>query len=152
MDAQMTGTIVEYVAFFSFFLLAGIAVVIETQWLKKRGVVSSRALAHSLVSDIVGFSIGGFCVFVVMGILLVMTLGPSGRGSDASEASYIIVLVIGAFAIPVSLFLVKRLSMLIFKVSTGGSAWSYSFVSAVLTFLIASVPPPVLFYLATRFI
>jgi hypothetical protein len=42
---------------------------------------------------------------------------------------------------------IKRIGLALFKIDTGMSAWTYSFVAGLVTLLIVLVPPSLLIYL-----
>lgn len=144
----MAGTIVEWAAFFLFILLFVGVVFAEAQWLIRKGwATSGRALAFVLLTDVLGFFLGGGVVFVAFGAMFMMVMGPAGRGSDVPEAVYWVMTALAIIVPPILLFFLKRLFLLIFKIRSGGQAWVFSLVSSLAVLLIVLVPPPALLYL-----
>ena len=144
----MSGTIVEWIAFLLFLILFVGVIITEVQWLVRKGwATSGRATGFVITTDMLGFCIGGTVVFVILGILLMMTFGPAGRGSTAPEAAYWVVTAVAVIFPPIILFFLKRIFLAIFKIGSGKSAWLYSFVSTILTILVVLVPPPLFLYL-----
>ena len=144
----MSGTIVEWIALLLFLILFVGTIIAEVQWLVRKGwATSGRATGFVITTDMLGFCIGGTVVFVILGILLMMTFGPAGRGSTAPEAAYWVVSANAIIVPPVILFISKRLFLLIFKIKSGMTAWLYSLVSSVLIILVVLIPPPLFLYL-----
>lgn len=147
----MSANVIEYLAFFAFVFLFATVVVGEIIWLKKKGWgTTGRSVAYVLTTDFISFCVVSLIVFVVALVLLMMVMGPSGRGSDASEASYIVVLILGAIIPPIVLILNKRLFLKVFQLQSGKSAWIYSLLATVLIFFVVIVPPPLIFYILTK--
>jgi hypothetical protein len=143
----MSGTTVEWIAMLMLFILLAGVIIAEVQWLVRKGwATSGRAIGYVMATDLLGFGIGGFIAFVIFGVLIMMTFGPAGRGSTAPEAAYWAVSAIAIIVPPITLFILKRLFLLIFKIKSGTPAWIYSLVSSVLIILIVLVPPPLFFY------
>ena len=144
----MAGTIVEWLAFFLFIFLFIGSIVAEVQWLVRKGwTTTSRATGFVLTTDLVGICAGGAVGFLAFFAMFVMVMGPAGRGSDVPEAAYWAVAGIAFIAQPVLLFFIKRLSLLIFKIGSSRSAWTYSLVSSILIILVVLIPPPLFLYL-----
>ncbi len=144
----MSGTIVEWIALLLFLILFVGVIIAEVQWLVRKGwATSGLAVAYVMLTDLLGFCVGGFVAFAIFGILLMMTFGPAGRGSTAPEAAYWAVSAIAIIVPPIILFILKRLFLLIFKIKAGKTAWLYSLVSSILIILVVLVPPSVFFYL-----
>jgi len=83
--------------------------------------------------------------------MLMMTLGPDGRGGTASDASYVILIALALLLPPVILLFVKRLFMMLFKMPSGGQAWVFSLVAGFLATAIVTIPPPVVYYLLSKY-
>ena len=144
----MAGTIVSWVAFFLFIFLFIGSIVVEVQWLVRKGwTTTSRATGFVLTTDLVGICAGGAVGLIAFFVMFVMGMGPGGRGGSAPEAAYWAVTGIAFIAQPVLLFFIKRLSLLIFKIGSSRSVWTYSLVSSILIILVVLIPPPLFLYL-----
>jgi uncharacterized membrane protein YqaE (UPF0057 family) len=143
----MSQIAIQWVPILVFLLLFAGVVIAEVQWLiRKRWATPGRAVAYALVSDLLGFGIGSLIILIVLLIGLMLTFGPAGTGSNAPESAYWAALIAAIILPPISLFLTKRLFLLIFKIQPEKSAWGYSLVSSILIILVVLVPPPVVFY------
>ena len=95
-------------------------------------------------------TIGSFLVGTIMLILFMMVMGPQGRGSDVPEIAYIVGITLAVILPPLLLVGVKRLMLSILKIRSGSSAWVYSAISTLLTFLITLVPTSAFIYFISR--
>ncbi len=147
-ETYMSEIIVEWIVFLLFLALFVAVVIGEVFWLAKKGwATSGRAAGYVLASDLIGFGIGSFIVFVIVGIMLMMTFGPAGRGGTAPDYAYVIMTGI-AVVFSFGFFVIsKRLFLLIFKIASGRSAWIYSLVSSILILLVILAPPPLVYFL-----
>ncbi|HQZ95223.1 MAG TPA: hypothetical protein PLP21_02840 [Pyrinomonadaceae bacterium] len=147
----MSATTLEWLVILVFFLLLVGAMAGEIGWLVvKKWTTVGRAAALVITSNIVSMTIGSFLVGAIMLILFMMVMGPAGRGSDAPESAYVIGIALALIIPPVLLLAAKRIMLAILKIRSGSSAWVYSAVSTVLTFLITLVPTAVFIYVISR--
>ena len=134
---------IDWIAFFLFVILFIGVMIAEVKWLTRKGwAVSGRAVGYVMTSDLLGFGIGSFVVFTIFLIMFMMVMGPAGRGGTAPEYVYWVTTAIAIIIPPIIFVLIKRLFLLIFKISSGKAAWTYSIVSAILITLVVLVPPP----------
>ncbi|HEY2848021.1 MAG TPA: hypothetical protein VGI80_09400 [Pyrinomonadaceae bacterium] len=137
-----------YIPFLVFLLLAAAVIFAEAQWLTRRGwTTSGRAWLFVLATDLIGFGVGGFVSFAIVGVMIMMTFGPSGRGGNSSGASYVVLTGLALLFPPIILFFVKRIFLLFFSMRSGKAAWLYSLVTALIVSVIVALPPPLLYYL-----
>lgn len=141
----------DWIAFFLFLVLCVAAAVAEVMWLTRNGwTTSGKAISYVLLTDILGLGVALFTVFAVMGVVFMMTMGGSGQGGTSPEWAFWAVLAFG-FLFPPFFFLgLKRLFLLIFGISTAGSAWLYSLVSTILIGALAFVPPLAVYWSISR--
>ena len=147
----MSATTLEWLVILVFFLLLVGAMAGEIGWLVvKKWTTAGRAAALVITSNIVSMTIGSFLVGAIMLVLFMMVMGPAGRGSDAPESAYVIGIALALIIPPALLLAAKRIMLAILKIKSGSSAWVYSAVSTVLTFLITLVPTAVFIYVISR--
>lgn len=143
----MAGTIVQWAAFFLFFLLFAGVIFAEVQYLVRKGwAATGRATGFVITTDVLGFLLGGGLVGIAFLVMFMLVMGPAGRGSNTPEAAYWAITAVAIIIPPILLFILKRLFLLIFKIGSGSAAWLFSLVSALLTIIIVLVPPPLLLY------
>ena len=144
----MAETLLEYVAFFLFFILFAAVIYAEIQWLIRKGwATSGRATGFVFTTSVLGLFLGGVVFFVAFMVMFVMVMGPAGRGSDVPNAAYVALLVVAIITPPFLLIFLKRLFLLIFKIRSGVSAWVFSLVSSLAVLSIVVIPPPLFLYL-----
>ncbi|MBV9241772.1 MAG: hypothetical protein JO314_07180 [Acidobacteria bacterium] len=141
-----------YLPFFVFLLLAAAVIVGEALWLTRRGwTTAGRAWAFVLATDLIGVGFGGMLSFVLFFVMFMMVMGPSGQGGTSSEASYWVITVLAFLCPPVVLSLVKRIFIPLFRMPGGKRAWVFSLVAGFLVAAIIAIPPPVVYYLLSRY-
>ncbi len=139
---------IDWIAFFLFVILFIGVMIAEVRWLARKGwAVSGRAVGYVMTSDLFGFGIGFFVVVTIFLFMFMMVMGPAGRGGTAPEYAYWVTTAIAIIFPPIIFVLIKRLFLLIFKISSGKAAWTYSIVSSILITLVVLVPPPVVYFL-----
>jgi hypothetical protein len=149
----MSEVTVEWIAMLLFAVLFLGAILGEIFWLIRGGSTTlGRATAFVLLTDLLSLCIGSVIVFIIFGIMLMLTFGPAGRGSDTPESVYWAILTFALICPPVLLFALKRLLLWIFKIKSGKTAWIYSFLSSVLILLVVMVPPPLVYFLFVKFL
>ena len=147
----MSATTLEWLVILVFLLLFAGAISGEIVWLvKKQWTTAGRAAALVITSNIVSMTIGSFLVGAIMLILFMMVMGPAGRGSDAPESAYIVGIALALIIPPILLLASKRIMLALLKIRSGSSAWIYSAVSTLLTFLITLVPTGLFIYVISR--
>ena len=143
----------DWIVLWMFFLLFAGFMIVEAVWLSRKGWAGfGKSLGFSVLTNIIGFSIG-FFVFVVIGmIVFAMTYNglhyvefPLG-GEYGQNA----ILILAALFTPLLLTLCKRLFLLILKMQKGKSAWLYSVVSSILILAISLGVPILIGYLLYR--
>lgn len=144
----MSEVAVEWIALLAFLFLLAAAAAAEIIWLKRKGWTSSaRAAGYVLVTDLVSLGIGAFIALTCSFVILMMVMGPAGRGGTAPNWAYVLVTAV-AVILPVALlFFAKRVGLTIFKIRSGRTAWIYSLVSSLLLLVIVLVPPPLIYYI-----
>lgn len=143
----MSATSLEWMVVLVFFLLFAGVIVGEILWLvRKKWATTGSAAALVITSNIVSITIGSVLVGAIMFGLFMMVMGPQGRGSDAPESAYIIGIVLALIIPPLLLFLIKRTMLALLKIRSGSSAWTYSAVSTLLSFLVTLVPTAIFIF------
>lgn len=142
------GTAIEWIAVLLFLLLFAGMTVAEILWLIKQGWASSgKAAAYVLITNLLAFGIGTVVIMSAFMAAIIMLFGPAGRGSDAPEAAYWAALAVGVLVPPVTLFLLKRVGLALFKMRSGKTAWTYSLAISFIIFAVVLIPPPLILYI-----
>ena len=140
--------LLQWLVILAFFLLVIGFMFAEAFWISKKNWASfGRAFAFAALSDLIGFAVGLFIFFVVMGIFLMLSLdGTTDRifNSKVGGPAAITVLIFGFLVTPLLLIICKRIFLGILKIQTGKPAWIYALVSSVLI-VIVSLGVPTLF-------
>jgi len=102
-----------------------------------------------VVSNLLPLLLGGLIIFTVVGVLFMMVMGPSGGGSNISDTSYALVILIGLVTPMVMFVSTRRLMLLVLKIRSGASAWLYSLVSSLAVAAAVIIPPPFVWYLTS---
>lgn len=144
----MSETTVEWIALVLFLLLFVAATAAEIWWLvKKRWATSGRAIAYVLVSDLVGFGIGGLICFVIFFVMFMLVMGPAGRGGNTPEPVYWLLVAV-AIILPIGVLIItKALTLMIFKIRSGKAAWVHSLIISILLSLVTLIPAPAFYFL-----
>lgn len=147
----MAGSTIEWLVFFLFVVLFVVSVAAEIFWLVKNGwSTGGRATAFVLITDIIGFCIGGLIALIAFFVMFMMVMGPAGTGGSSPEAAYWLVTAIAVIVPPILLILLKRIFLLIFQIGVGKAAWMFSIVSSLLVLIVVLIPPPAVFYLIAK--
>ena len=137
----------DWIAFFLFVVLFFLAIIGETVWLVRKGWASTgRATAFVLITDFLSFGVSAAVLLAFSVILLMITLGPSGRGSDAPEWLYIVIVIASLLVPPALLILSKRVMLPVLKIRSGKTAWVFSLVISMIIIGFVVIPPPALFF------
>lgn len=134
----------EEIIFFSFFVLVAGVTVCEAVWLKRAGRSSfGNALGFSVLTNFLGFAVGFFVLFVIVGVMMAMAWDGSIYNFPLKDYGIATTLGFAFLFTPAWLTLCKRFFSSILKIQTGKSAWLYAIASSVLT-LTVSVGAPIL--------
>jgi hypothetical protein len=133
---------ITWVPLLLFVVLGVAAIAIEIFWLMRRHDVSGgRASAFVLATDLFSFVVGFFLSLVVIVVMFMLVMGPSGEGGRPSEVVMWGLLLIGLSGPLLLLLLSKRAMLGVLKILPGDVAWQYSFAAAVLVWLMVTIPP-----------
>jgi hypothetical protein len=145
----MSEITIEWMALLLFLLLAIGGIIAEVMWLIRRGwATPGRSVAFVLITDTLSFAVGFLISFAMLGVMIMMVFGSSGRGGTAPESAYWVMTFIAVVVPPALLFFTKRLFLMIFGIKSGKPAWVYSLVISMLLLFVVLVPPPVAYYVA----
>ena len=109
----------------------------------RNGSPTVRSVTYALVSNLLGFGIGGIVFFIVFAVILALAWSGDLANVPGGEASIWAAVIFG-FAFPILfLFLMKRALMSMFGVGRGITAWVHSIAWAVLA-TVATFAPSVL--------
>ena len=142
--------LLQWLVILAFFLLVVGAMVAEAFWLSRKGWANfGKSFVFSALSNFIGFAVGLFVFFMVMGVFLMLTLdGTTQRIFDSAVGgpAAIATLIFATFLTPVLLIIGKRIFLGLLKIQTGKTAWLYALVSSILIFAIALGVPIVFGY------
>lgn len=146
--------LLQWLVILTFFLLIVGATFAEAFWLSRKEWTSfGKAFVFSSLSNVIGFAVGLFIFFVVMGIFLMLTLdGTTQRifDSQVGGATAIAVLIFAFLITPLLLIIGKRIFLAVLKIQTGKPAWLYALVSSILILFGALGTPTLLGYFIFR--
>jgi hypothetical protein len=143
---------IQWLAVIIFFLAFWGFTFGEAAWLKKRGWADfGRALSFTVSSNLLGFFIGSFVVFVIILILLMLTFEPV-KNANAQEFIMWVGVVLALIFPPIFLLLVKRLLLKLFKMDAGRGAWGFSALSSILIVSASVVLPAGFLYIISKFV
>lgn len=137
MTSESHNVIKEYLVVFLYWVLLLGQGVAEAAWLqRKRWGSWTRSLVFALLSNLLGFCIGSFLLFVSVSVTLMLAWDGSMdrlpfKGTEAG-----IGLVLATVLLPVLLALIKRALLAILKMQRGGQAWAFAFVSSLIFWLL----------------
>jgi hypothetical protein len=137
MSSESHDVIKEYLVVFLYLLLLVGQGVGEAAWLKKHSWASwAKALLFSWLTNLVGFCIGFFLLFVSVGVTLMLAWDGSINKLPfkGNEAGVVLVLVV--LLLPILLALIKRLLLALFKMQEGGRAWLFALLSSLCFWLL----------------
>lgn len=148
--SESIANLLQWLVILAFFLLVVAAMFAEAFWISKKGWASfGKGFVFSALSNVIGFAVGLFIFFVVMGIFLMLSLdGTTDRifNSKFGGPTAIAALVFGFLITPALLIICKRIFLGVLKMQTGKAAWLYALASSVLIFVIGLGVPGVLGY------
>lgn len=143
----------SYLPLIIFLLLAIAAVGAEVMWLTRQGwCTRGKAVSFVLATDLIGLGFGGFVSFALLGIMLMMTFGPSGTGGNSSDGVYWLLTVAGVLAPPMILTLLKRVLMLAYRMPGGRRAWAFSTVAGFAAAAVVLLLPSLAYYLLVTYV
>jgi hypothetical protein len=137
MSSQSHDVIKEYLVVLLYLLLLVGQGVGEAAWLKRHGWASwAKALLFSWLTNLVGFCIGFFLLFVSVGVTLMLAWDGSINKLPfkGNEAGVVLVLVV--LLLPILLALIKRLLLALLKMQKGGRAWFFALLSSLCLWLL----------------
>lgn len=146
----MSADTIQWLAVIIFFLVFWGFTFGEAKWLSQRGWAAfSRALAFTVSSNLLGFFIGSFVVFVIILILLMLTFEPvkNPRTQDLLAWTGVVLALIFP---PIFLMLVKRLLLKLFKMDADRRVWGFSALSSVLIVFGSVIAPSVFLYVILK--
>jgi hypothetical protein len=144
----MSGVTREWLALLIFLLCFFGFTIGETIWLNKKTQVGfGKSLAFAALTNFLGFSIGFFVVFVIVGVILAMAWDGSIEKFPLNDYGLVITLILATLFTPALLTLLKRLLFFIFKLQSGKTAWLFSIASSVLIFIVSLGLPVIFLYL-----
>lgn len=146
----MSANLLQWLVIAAFFLIVLGFLFAEAFWINKNGWASfGKAFVFSALSNFIGFAVGSFVFFVVMGIFMMLTLdGTTQRAFDSKIGGpiMILILIFATVFTPLLLIIGKRVFLGVLKIQTGKPAWLYALVSSVLIFIVSIGIPGVFGY------
>jgi len=129
----MSSAGLEWLIVFVFLLFVFGLTFAEALWLsKKNWAAFGKSLVFAVTTNVFGFSVGFFALFVVFLVIFMLVWDGAIKNYKYGDAGIIAALAFGALFFPLFLALCKRLFLRILKIQTGRAAWIFSFVSSVL--------------------
>ena len=119
----------------------------EGVWLSRSSWMTfGRGLLFAAGTNILGFCIGLFTSFVILGIILAMAWDGSLNEVSGHDSTLWFAMVSAILITPVLLIVLKRLLLWFLKVRSGSTAWLYSFAVSVLIFVLMLGLPAIFLY------
>ncbi len=150
----MSANLLEWLVILAFFLLVVGFMFAEAVWLSKKSWASfGRSFIFSALTNFIGFAVGLFVFFIVMGIFLMFSLdGTTDRVFESSVGGVaaIAILIFATFLTPILLIICKRILLSLLKMQTGKTAWIYALVSSILIVVVSLGVPVLLGYFTFR--
>ena len=141
---------IEWIVILLFFVLFWAFTAAEALWLSKRGWATlGRASGFAIGSNLIGFFVGTFVVFVTFMLMMMLAFEPTKNATTTEVLMWIGVGLSLVFP-PIFLLLVKRLLLKLFSMDTGRRAWAFSTVSSFLIVYISVLVPALAFYIALK--
>lgn len=134
----MSSVALEWFSVFGFLLFAFGLTFVEAFWLSKKNWANFRkSLAFALTTNVIGFSVGLFVIFIVFLVIMMLAFDGSLQKMPLGDAGIIAAIAFGVLFFPVFLALCKRLFLRILKIQAGKAAWIFSFASSILLVILA---------------
>jgi hypothetical protein len=147
----MSGAAKEWTVVLIFLVAVFGLTILEAFLINRKGWSGfGRALAFSVVTNLIGFAVGFFVIFVVFGVVLAMAWDGSIEKFPLKDFGIGAFLVFGILFFPAFLTLCKRLFLKLFNIQTGKTAWLFSLAAAISIFIISHGLPVFAAYLLTR--
>lgn len=150
----MSANLFQWIIILAFFLLVSGFMFAEAFWLGRKGWASfGKSFGFSALTNFIGFSVGLFVFFLVIGLFLMFSLdGTTQRAFDSPIGGPvgISILIFATLLTPLLLILCKRILLSILKMQAGKPAWAFALVSSVLIFAVSLGVPILLGYLLYR--
>jgi hypothetical protein len=144
----MSGNTREWLVVLIFFVAVFGLTFLEAFLIKRKGWSGfGRALAFSVLTNLIGFAVGSFVIFVVVGVVLAMAWDGSLERFPLKDYGIGAVLVGGALFFPLFLTLCKRLFLKLFEIQTGKTAWLFALAASIAIFIISHGLPVLAAYL-----
>jgi len=137
MTSESHDVIKEYLVVFLYWLLLLLEGVAEARWLRSRDWGGwGRTLLFALLSNFLGFCLGSFLLFVSVSATLMLAWDGSMNKLPFKGNEVGVLLVFVVLFLPISLALIKRVLLAALKMQRGGRAWSFSFLSSLIFWLL----------------
>jgi hypothetical protein len=135
MTAESAQVTREYLVILFYWILLIVDGVLEAIWLRRsKGIGLVKTLVFSLLTNLIGYCIGFFILFVSVGVTLALAWDGSMQRLPfkGNEAGVLLILVV--LFLPISLMLIKRLGLVFFK-TANRPAWLFSLASSLIFWL-----------------
>ncbi|HMS39700.1 MAG TPA: hypothetical protein PKE69_05695 [Pyrinomonadaceae bacterium] len=150
----MSATLLEWIFILAFFLIVVGFMFGEAAWLSKKGWATfGKSFAFSALSNFIGFAVGLFVFFIVIGLFLMFSLdGTTQRVFDSKVGSIAgtVFIVFATILTPLLLIICKRIFLSALKMQTGKTAWLFALASSGLILVFALGLPTLIGYLIFR--
>lgn len=133
----MRSTVIkEYLVILFYWILLIVDGIVEAGWLRKNNWTTwGKALLFSLLTNLIGYCVGFFLLFVSIGVTLALAWDGSMRQLPfkGNEAGVLLVVVI--ILLPTLLMLIKRVGLMFLRIPNR-SAWKFSLVSSLVFWIV----------------
>ncbi|MBA3804348.1 MAG: hypothetical protein H0X14_01355 [Acidobacteria bacterium] len=141
----------EWIVVLSFFLFIAGFTVVEAVWLNHKGWARfGKSLGFSALTNFIGYAVGFFVLFVVVGVIMMMVFDGSLNIFSMKDYGMAAMLILGVLFIPALLIVCKRVFLSYLTIQTGKSAWLYSIASSLLGLTVSLGAPILLGYFLLR--
>lgn len=147
-----SGNLLEWLVVLLFVAAGFVVTVGEIVWLyRNRWAEIARSICYTIVSNAVGFIVGGGIILVIMLLLLMLVFETAERKNAWGGEATMWILVVGMFSVyPILLFLSKRLFLAAFRIRNGKQAWLFSLLSTLAVIFIGIALPSIVTYIITK--
>jgi hypothetical protein len=135
MNAESAQVTRDYLVILFYWILLIVDGVLEAIWLRRRkGIGLGNSLGFSLLTNLIGFCLGFFILFVSVGVTLALAWDGSMQRLPlkGNEAGVLLVLVV--LFLPILLMLIKRVGLIFFR-TANRAAWLFSLASSLIFWL-----------------
>lgn len=141
----------EWAVVLIYFVVVSGLTILEAFLISRKGWTNfGKSFAFSVLTNVIGFTIGSFVAFVVIGVVLAMAWDGSLEKFPLKDYGIGAFLILGILFFPIFLALCKRLFLKIFNIQSGKTAWIFSFVVSFAVFIISLGLPTFAAYLLMR--